>query len=182
MRIGTRGLLRPAVIGGILLATNVALATALVWVALAPKPVVVIPSARARETVWPGAVPEGAAREFALRYVLHFDNFTPTTIEDSTRVLLGMVSPRSWSGAERALEKRRQLVIEGRMSSQVLPLDAKVSGTGVRVEALRRTFVGDRLSREVRIRYIVTIEPQPPTDPNPFGLAVVSQKIEEVSP
>ena len=182
MRIGNRFLLRPALIGGILLSTNVALAAALVWVALAPKAVVIVPSARAGETIWPGAVPEGAIREFALRYVLHFDNFTPGTIEESTRILLQMISPRSWSGAERALEKRRNLVIEGRMSSQVLPLDAKVVGRVVTVETVRRTFLGDRLSREVTVRYIVTVESQPPTGPNPFGLAVVSQEIEEVSP
>lgn len=176
----SRGLLRPAVIVGVLMSTQVVLSVALVWAALRPRPIRVIPSAHARETVWPGAVPEAAAREFALRYVIHFDNYTPSTLEGSRDVLLAMVSPRSWSDAEKAFEKRRRVVEEGRMASQVVPLEARVKDRRVIIEALRRTFVGDRLSREARVRYVVTIEQQEPTVPNPFGLAVVAQEIKEV--
>src|ERR1041384_5880336 len=87
-----------------------------------------------------GAVPEEAAREFALRYVLHFDNFTPSTLDATHQVLQRMIAARSWSGATQALEKRRQVVQEGRMSSQVIPLSARVTGMNVTVEAVRRTF------------------------------------------
>jgi hypothetical protein len=172
-------LLRPAVMVGVLLAADTALAVGLVLAALAPRPVVVVPAARAEAELLPGAVPEAAAREFALRYVLHFDNFTPATIEASTETLRRMVAGRSWSGAAEALEKRRKLVVEGRMSSQSIPLVAAVEGLTVRVDAVRRTFIADKLSREARVRYVVVLERQPPTDPNPFGLAVVSQSIEE---
>ena len=172
-------LLRAPLIAGALLAANVLLAAGLVASALAPRRVVVLPSARAEAELWPGTVPEAAAREFALRYVLHFDNYTPATIDASTEALKRMLSARAWTTASEALDRRRRVALEGRMASQVLPLSAKVEGARVTVEALRRTFVADRLSREARVAYVVDVEKQPATEPNPFGLAVVSQDIRE---
>jgi hypothetical protein len=67
------------------------------------------------------------------------------------------------------------------MSSQVIPLASTVRGLTVTTDAVRRTYISDRLSREARVRYEVTLEPQPPTDPNPFGLGVVAQMIHEDS-
>jgi hypothetical protein len=177
--LGRPRLLRPVALAGILVAANLGLAAGLVLTALAPRRIVVVPSARAEAELLPDAVPESAAREFALRYVVHFDNFTPATLEASEGVLQGMISARSWSGAGEALEKRRRVVMEGRMSSQVLPLSVRVEDLRVTVEALRRTFVADKLSREARVRYVVVLERQSPTEPNPYGLAVVSQEIHE---
>ena len=179
MDFGRARLLRPPLIAGALLAANVALAAGLVAASLRPRPVVVLPSARAEATLFPGAVPEAAAREFAIRYVLHFDNFTPSTIEASHDLLKRMIAPRSWAGASESLEKRRQVALEGRMSSQVIPLSARVRGLTVTVEATRRTFISDKLSREAKIEYEVTLERQPATEPNPFGLGVISQVIHE---
>jgi hypothetical protein len=167
------------VITGTLVAVNVLLATGLAASALRPRPVLVLPSARAGAELLPGDVPEEAAREFALRYVLHFDNFTPSTLEATQQVLQRMIAARSWSGATQALEKRRQVVQEGRMSSQVIPLSAKAVGMKVTVEAVRRVFISDRLSRETKVKYEVTLERQPASDPNPFGLGVVTQLIHE---
>ncbi len=179
MVIGSGRLLRPSVIAGALLGTNLVLAAALALSALAPRRIVVVPSARAGAELLPGAVPEAAAREFALRYVLHFDNYTPATIEASTEALRRMVSARSWSGASEALEKRQRVALEGRMSSQVLPLSARAAGLRVTVEAVRRTFISDRLSREARVRYAVELERQPATEACPFGLGVVGQEVTE---
>lgn len=179
MDIGSGRVLRPALIAGALLAVNVLLAAGLAASSLRPRPVVVLPSARAGADLLPGAVPEATAREFALRYVLHFDNFTPSTLDATQQVLQRMISARSWSGATQALEKRRQVVQEGRMSSQVIPLSARVEGLTVTVDAVRRTFISDRLSREAKVRYEVTLERQPAVDPNPFGLGVVHQAIHE---
>lgn len=164
----------------LLLGTDLALAAALVASSLRPRPLRLVPSARAESELLPGAVPEATLREFALRYVLHLDNFTPSTIEEATATLRRMVSPRTWSGAAEALERRKQVVLEGRMGSQVIPLSTRVEGGRVTVEALRRTFVADKLSREARVRYAVALEPQPPTDSNPFGLGVITQEIEEL--
>ena len=179
MRCGTDRLLRPAVMAGVLLAANAVLSLGLAAVALRPRSVVVLPSAKSEASLLPGAVPEETAREFALRYVLHFDNFTPSTLEGCQQVLRRMIAARSWAGATEALEKRRKVAVEGRMSSQVIPLETTVKGLTVTVEAVRRTFISDRLSREAKVRYVVTLEPQPSTEPNPFGLGVVSQEIRE---
>lgn len=165
---------------GALLAANLLLAAGLVARALAPRPVKIVPAARAEALLFPGVVPEEALKEFALRYVLHFDNYTPATIEDATRALQKMISARSWNGAAQALEKRRQVALEGRMASHVVPLRVAAEGLRVSVEAVRRTFISDRLSREVRVRYEVTLERQPPTEANPFGLGVVAQEIHEL--
>jgi hypothetical protein len=167
---------------GVLVGVNVLLAAALTFSALRPRPVVVLPSAKTSAELLPGAVPEETAREFALRYVLHFDNFTPSTLDATHLVLQRMIGARSWSGAVQALDKRRQVVQEGRMSSQVIPLSARADGMTVTVDAVRRTFISDRLSREARVRYEVTLERQPPTVPNPFGLGVVTQVIHEDVP
>ncbi len=167
MDLGRARLLRPPLIAGALLAANLVLAGGLVAGALVPRRIVVLPSARSQVELWPGAVPDAAAREFALRYVLAFDNYTPATIEAAT------------DGLKRMLAGRRRVAIEGRMSSQTLPLGAEVDGLRVTVRALRRTFVSDRLSREARVAYVVEIEKQPATEASPFGLAVVSQDIRE---
>lgn len=179
MERGSRRLLRPALIAGTLLGANVLLAAGLVASALRPRPVVVLPSATAETVLLPGSVPEEAAREFALRYVLTFDNFTPATIEAATESLKRMISARSWAGASVSLEKRRQVVLEGRMSAQAIPLAAKVEGLRVTVDAVRRTFISDRLSREAKVRYEVTLEKQPAIESNPFGLGVIGQVIHE---
>lgn len=175
-------LLRPPLIAAALLAAHLILAVGLAAAALRARPVVVVPSARSSDQLLPGSVPEEAAREFALRYVLHFDNFTPSTLEATQQVLHRMIGSRSWTDAVQALEKRRQVVQEGRMSSQVIPLGTRVNGLKVHVDALRRTFISDRLSREAKVRYEVTLERQAPTDLNPFGLGVVGQIIEEEGP
>ena len=179
MDFGRVRLLRRPLIAAALLGANALLAAGLVALALRPRPVLVLPSARGEAELLPDAVPEAAAREFALRYVLHFDNFTPSTIEASHEVLKRMIAARSWSGASESLEKRRQVAVEGRMSSQVIPASARVAGRTVTVEAVRRTFIADRLSRETKVQYEVTLEKQPATEPNPFGLGVVSQVIHE---
>jgi hypothetical protein len=86
---------------GVLVGINVLLAAALTVSALRPRPVVVLPSAKTSAELLPGAVPEETAREFALRYVLHFDNFTPSTLDATHLVLQRMIGARSWSGRSR---------------------------------------------------------------------------------
>lgn len=179
MGIGRLRLLRPPLVAGALLAANLVLAAGLVAAAIRPRPIVVLPSARGEAVLLPGALPEAAAREFALRWVLHFDNFTPGTIEGSHEVLRRMIAPRAWAGASESLEKRKRVTLEGRMSSQAIVLSTRVEGLTVSVEAIRRTFISDKLSRELKVRYEITLEKQPATEPNPFGVGVVAQVIHE---
>jgi hypothetical protein len=158
---------------------NVLLAAGLAASALRPRPVVVLPAARSGVELLPGAVPEEAAREFALRYVLHFDNFTPSTLDATQQVLQRMIAARAWSGGHAGAREAAPGRPGGRMSSQVIPLSTQVAGMTVTVNAVRRIFISDRLSREAKVRYEVTLERQPATDPNPFGLGVVTQVIHE---
>lgn len=166
---------------------NVGLGVALIWKTLERKPVVVVPWARSEVEVLPGQVPDLAAREFALRYVLLFDNFTPATIDTSTEMLQPLIAPRFWTEATEALEKRRAVVHEGRMSAQIIlergPCEIERFEDGtveVRFHALRRTFIADKLSSQVRARYVVALEPAPPTELNPYGLLVIGQAIHEI--
>lgn len=165
---------------------HVALGAALVWKCLERKPVVVVPWAKSEVEALPGQVPDRAAREFALRYVLLFDNYTPATIDASTDLLRPLIAPRFWTEATEGLEKRRAVVQEGRMSAQVIvdrepsEIERFEDGTlEVRFTALRRTFIADKLSTQVRARYVVALEPAPPTDLNPYGLLVIGQAIHE---
>lgn len=165
---------------------NVALGAALVWKTLERKPVVVVPWAKSQVEALPGQVPDTAAREFALRYVLLFDNFTPATIDESTEMLKSLIAPRFWTEATEALEKRKAVVHEGRMSAQAIlergpsEIERFEDGTvEVRFYALRRTFIADKLSSQVRARYVVALEPAPPTELNPYGLLVIGQAIHE---
>ena len=179
MDFGRLARLRPSVIAGALLAANALLAFGLAALALAPRPVRVVPAARAEAELWPGVVPAAAAREFALRYVMTFDNWTPATVEAAGEACKRMIHARSFAGASAALDQRRRVASEARMSVQAVPLDAEVDGLRVRVRALRRTFVSDKLSRESKAVYELVLERQPAVEPNPFGLAVVSQDIRE---
>jgi len=147
---------------------------------------VVVPSARSKEEILPGHIPDVAAREFALRYVLLFDNFTPATIDAVTEILKPLIAPRFWTRVVDALEKRRSIVREGRMATQTMP---DLSATrierlsdetlDVQITARRRSFISDRLSREQVVRYTVTLESAHPSPLNPFGLLVVGQSIHE---
>lgn len=164
---------------------NLLLASALAWRCLSRSPVAV-PWAPGRPALLPGHVPDDAAREFALRYVLLFDNFTPGTIDASTALLQPLLAPRFYAQAAEALEKRRAVVHEGRMSTQVaverLPAEIERFPDGtleVRFTAVRRTFIADRLSTETRARYVVALETAEPTALNPWGLLVVGQSIRE---
>lgn len=167
---------------------NVVLGGALAWKCLERKPVVVVPGAKAEEEVFPGHVPDVVAREFAFRYALLFDNFTPATIDASTDLLKTLVAPRFWSQATEALEKRRAVVREGRMSMQVVvdrmaaEIERFPDGTvEVRFHAVRRTYIADKLSNEARARYVVALEPAAATTLNPYGLLVIGQSIHESS-
>ncbi|MHC4605744.1 MAG: TraE/TraK family type IV conjugative transfer system protein [Planctomycetota bacterium] len=168
------------------LATAV-LAGALVIKASQPRQVVVVPGITEEAVLSPGEIPDEAACAFAMLYVARFDTYTPTTVGDLSEQLKTLVAPAYWSRAAEALEKRRKLSVEGRMSSQViLPapgevLVDRVRGLEVTVPAYRRVFIGDRPAREGPVRYRLLLEMAPPGPGNPRGLVVAEQAIEEVA-
>jgi hypothetical protein len=162
------------------------LAAALAAAALRPRPVVVVRGAAAPRVAVPGEVPDAAAVAFCLIYIYQFDNYTPATVEAGSRALKARIAPRAFAGASDALDRRAQVIVEGRMASHVVAgPDGRVErgrdGTlAVTIEGARRVFIADRLSRQERVRYRLELETCAPTDANPHGLAVVAQVVEEV--
>jgi hypothetical protein len=161
------------------------LSIALAFAATSPKPVVLVPGAKVPVEARPGDVPDEAARSFAQLYVLTFDNYTPATVDKAAAALKARVAPRRFTEVADALDRRTKVVVEGRMSSHVVaagPAEVARPGDGtiaVTVDATRRLFIADKLSKESQVRYRIVLEPCAPTAANPNGLAVVAQGVEE---
>lgn len=162
------------------LGLDVLLGLALAVKALERRPVLVLP----QETiVVSGEIGDDVARDFARLYLVTFDTYTPSTLPAATDWLKNRLSPRTWSQATEALDRRLAVAREGRMSSIVVPLEEgridRSQGLAVTVRARKTVFIADRLSRESTAVYRIAIESVAPTATNPGGLAVVSQSVEE---
>jgi hypothetical protein len=141
----------------------------------------------APRAVEPGRVPDALARDFASDYVVHFESYSPVTIDASSVFTRGRVAPSMLHDFTRLLENRRKLVVESGLVSQVLlenPAAMEVSREGARLDvilrALRRVYVADKLAQEARVIYRVALESGEPTRDNPTGLLVlgVSAKVQ----
>jgi len=169
----------------VLILANLGLSWALIQEASARKSVVLVPGVHAERTVTAGDPPPEAVRDFVLLYLAHFDNYTPATIEETTRYLEGFISPKFYSQASEALRRRKDLVGQSRMASQLLL--PKVAEAGVRksgegeyqvtLVGTRRVYIDDRLQSEAALAYTVAVEPGTPTIRNPYGLYVTGQFI-----
>ena len=83
-----------------------------------------------------------------------------------------------------ALDRRVRVAIEGRMSSHCVAGKSEISrpgdGTIVAViEASRRLFIADKLSKDSTVTYRLVLEPCAPTVADPNALAAVAQGLEE---
>lgn len=169
----------------VLVLTNLGLSCALIQEASARKTVVLVPGIHAERKVNAGDPPPEAVRDFVLLYLAHFDNYTPATIEETTRYLEGWLSPRFFSQASEALRRRKDLVGQSRMASQLLlpgiaEAGVKKSGDGefqVTLVGTRRVYIADKLQSETALAYTVAVEPGAPTIRNPYGLYVTGQFI-----
>jgi len=162
------------------LGLDLLLGLALAVKALERRPVLVLPQ---ESVAVPGEIGDETARNFARLYLVTFDTYTPSTLPAATEWLKHRLSPRSWSQATEALDRRLAVAREGRMSSIVVPLDEgtvdRSEGVVVTARARKTVFIADRLSRESTAVYRIAIEAGAPTAANPGGLAVVSQSVEE---
>jgi hypothetical protein len=162
--------------------STILLAIALLMKAREPRPVVLVPGLDAPRVVHPGQVPDALARDFAIDFATHFENFSPATVEAASRFLKGRVAPTMFQQFSAVLEKRARLVHETGMVSQFLipdPAKALVTreeGTlAVAFPALKRVYVGDKLSQEGKLAYRVLLSTQEPTRDNPTGIYVLGQ-------
>lgn len=164
---------------------NGGLAVALYRKATEKRPILVIPGVSSR-AILPNEISREHIRDFAALYVLHFDNYTPATIDAVTEDALSKISPRFWTHAQEMLERRRNLVRESRLASHValdkidlIHVEDTDEEWHVAVPARRRTYIADKLSRDDLVIYQLTLERMPPTSSNPYGLCIVGQTIEE---
>jgi hypothetical protein len=162
--------------------TTVALAAALFVKAREPRAVVLVPGLDRPRAVLPGRVPDTLARDFAVDFAIAFENYSPATVEGGSKFLKGRIAPPSFQQFSQVLDKRMKLVSETGMVSQLLVPDraaAEVKREGEQIEvilpAVRRVYVGDRLSQEARVAYRLVLVPQEPTRENPTGLFVLGQ-------
>jgi len=176
--LGRRDLVLAALV--VSLGLDLLLGLALAVKALERRPVLVLPQ---EIVAVPGEISDEAARNFARLFLVTFDSYTPSTLPVSTEWLKHRLSPRSWSQASEALDRRLAVAREGRMSSIVVPIDVgtvdRSQGVVVTARARKTVFIADRLSRESTAVYRIAIESAAPSAANPGGLAVVSQSVEE---
>ena len=127
----------------------------------------------------------GSGPDFVLLYLAHFDNYTPATIEETTRYLEGWLSPRFFAQASESLRRRKDLVGQSRMASQLLLPEVAKAGVKrgemgefqVTLVGTRRVYIADKLQSESALAYTVAVEPGTPTIRNPYGLYVTGQFI-----
>ena len=187
MKIGVDALRRLLGYGGVAAlvvtsATTVALAAAIFVKAREPRAVLLVPGLDRPRAVLPGRVPDTLARDFAVDFAIAFENYSPATVEGGTKFLKGRIAPPTFQQFSQVLDKRMKLVSETGMVSQLLVPDraaAAVKREGEQIEvilpAVRRVYVGDRLSQEARVAYRLVLVAQEPTRDNPTGLFVLGQ-------
>jgi len=194
MKLGLDALQRWIGIGGQValgatVVSTVVLAIALFQKVTEPRPVVLVPGLDRPRVVLPGRVPDALARDFAIDFAISFENYSPATLEGGLRFLKSRIAPPTFQQFSQVLDKRMKLVGETGMVSQLLVPDraeSQVRREGEQLEvtfpALRRVYVGDRLSQEARVAYRLVLVPQEPTRENPTGLYVLGQsaKVEKV--
>ena len=187
MKLGIESLRRALGYAGIaaLVVTStstILLAIALLQKARESRPVVLVPGLDAPRVVHPGQVPDTLARDFAIDFATHFENFSPATVEVAGRFLKGRVAPTLFQQFSSLLDKRIRLVQETGMVSQLLIPDPGMAVVSreegmlaVAFPAWKRVYVGDKLSQEGRLSYRVLLTTQEPTRENPTGIYVLGQ-------
>lgn len=182
--IPTRKVTVTAVI--VLAAANAALTAAVLYASLRGRPTLVVPGVKGEQVSIPSRVPDEAVRNFAILYLLYFDDYSPATVVDRANYLLRFVSADRIETARRALEERATYVVRAREASQLSPpLPASVEierlGNGrcrVALTALRRTLIADSPKEILEVRYVLDVAPVVPSETNAFGLVVTAQVIE----
>ncbi len=170
----------------LLAAGNAALTAGVLYASLRGRPTLVVPGVAREYVSIPSHVPDGAVRNFAILYVLYFDDYSPATAVDRANYLLRFVSVDRIETARRALEERATYVVRARESSQLSPplpehVEVRRLEDGryrVLLTALRRTLIADAPKEVLEVRYVLDVAPVVPSETNAFGLVVTAQTIE----
>lgn len=142
---------------------------------------------RGSGVVEPGTVPEQSLKDLALLYLSTFETYTPATVAQNDKALRAFVSPRHFDSFGKLLEARRDVVIQGAVTSVFIPdresLRSERLEDGryeVRMRGVRKTYLADELDRQAEVEYHLYFEVAAPTLTNPSGLYVVGQRFREV--
>jgi len=167
---------------GVTSLSTIGLAAALYLKVREPRAVLLVPGLDRPRAVLPGRVPDTLARDFAIDFAVAFENYSPATVEGGAKFLRSRIAPPTFQQFSQVLDKRMKLVAETGMVSQLLVPDragAQIWRQGDEMEvifpAVRRVYVGDRLSQDLRVAYRLVLVPEEPTRENPTGLFVLGQ-------
>lgn len=179
---------RRMTIGAVMLLAglNIVLTAAVITVSFRGRPTLVVPGVPRELVSVPSRVPDETIRNFAILYLLYFDDYSPATVVERANYLLRFVSTDRVETARRALEERATYVVRAREASQLsppLPEDVQVERLGngryrVALTALRRTTIADAPKEVLETRYVLDVAPVVPSETNTFGLVVTAQTIE----
>jgi len=173
---------------GALLAATLVLSGALVWLAIRPAPVVVVPGVRDSQVVLPDEVPDSAVRNFAMLYLGLFDNYTPETIEERSTYLLRFIAPDSLKTVGEELTRRATFAVRTKESAQLLLPPPSPTGPSrvtrppggllrFTTTGERRIYIAAELKATERLRYVLDLKPALPDEQAPYGFTVVGQSI-----
>jgi hypothetical protein len=173
---------------GLLLA-NVGLGAVLAVFALRPHPFVVTPMVKDAQLAAPGEVPPDAVRRFVLHYLYYLDDYTAHTLKDRSNYVLRYISPTFAEKAAKDLTDRLRYVERAREATQLVtppPALVQVIRTGegsyrASLLAVKRIYIGDRLTQEGTLRYTVDVRSVLPSDADPYGFLVTGQGVEAVA-
>lgn len=168
---------------------NLFLLVVTAYLALRPPRIILTPTVSRETTTVAREVPKHAVQHFFIHYLEHLESYTPQTIKPKSNYVLRFIGPNHAEEAYRGLLERSQYVEKSRESCQFLaPIPEEVSVTRspegdyiAQSETIRRIYLSDRLSDEQQVRYSLHVRSVLPSETNPFGLEVGSQRVEVLS-
>ena len=147
-----------------LAATSIILAVLLGIIALAPPRAVQLEGTGSPRVVQVGLIPDTLARDFAVDFLVSFENYSPDTVDSSAAFSRSRVAPGVLPAFTKVLDNRRNLVRESGMVSQILIEDRAKSRVirseedptiEVLVTAHRMIYIAGRLTESARMVYRV---------------------------
>jgi hypothetical protein len=156
----------------------------LIFMAVRPKPVVVVPGAAVAGVYNAGAMPETVMVQFARNFVVDLANYTPASAEKGYLSAARFMSPELLSRFEPVAREQLKQVVTNRVS-QFFTVDSfKVEGKDplvVRFLGERITYVGRTETERKPYQYRLTLRYVERTQQNPYGLVVSSVEQAEAS-
>ena len=169
-----------------MVAVCVGLSTALVYMAVKPRPVYYVPGAWEAGIAMPQTMPQASIATFVSSWALNWSNFTPATVQDVYKRAQHFMAPSLLARTQARLAKDIEEVKHNNISSLFSitqePLVAvEKNGFRVTLEGDKGTYMGKEEIKSQRMVYRVLVRMVNPTDNNPYGLMIEEVEQEEAS-